>query len=85
MTTGGIIACLIALIPLALTGCPGKSASTAGGHDVPYYNTHPEDRGATLDRCATLDQATQAADKDCRAAVYSSMYGPTQLKATAEP
>ena len=85
MTTARIVACLMALTPLALTGCPGKSASTAGGHDVPYYNTHPADRRATLDRCAKLDQATQAADKDCQAAVYSSMYGPSQLKATAAP
>jgi curli biogenesis system outer membrane secretion channel CsgG len=85
MTTARIVACVIALTPLALTGCPGKSASTAGGHDAAFYNTHLTERRVTLDRCNKLDPATQAADIDCQAAVYSSMYGPSQLKAPASP
>jgi hypothetical protein len=84
MTTTRIVACAMALAPLTLTGCPGKSASTAAAHDVPYYNAHLVERQSTLDRCATLDQAAEAADKDCQAALYSSMYGPSQLK-TASP
>ena len=85
MTAARIAFCVMALTPLTLTGCPGKSASTADGHDVPYYNAHPTERRATLDRCARLDQATQAADADCKAALYSSLYGPSQLKSTASP
>jgi curli biogenesis system outer membrane secretion channel CsgG len=85
MTTARIAAFIIFLTPLALTGCPGKSASTAGGHDAAFYNTHLAERRATLDRCNKLDPATQAVDIDCQSAVYSNMYGPSQLKTPASP
>jgi len=81
MISARIVACLLAVAaPLALAGCPGKSASPSGGHDPAYYNTHLKERQATLDRCNALDPSQQTADKDCQAAVYSTMYGPSLLK-----
>jgi hypothetical protein len=86
MSTARRFTGVLAFASLAmLTGCPGKSASSIGPHDVAYYNTHLQERQATLDRCAGLDQVSQAADADCKAALYSSLYGPSQLKATATP
>ena len=88
MTPTRIIAYVLALTPLALlTACPGKSATTSmtQAQRVQYYNTHPGERTATINRCGALDQAAQANDPDCAAALYSSLYGPSQLKATASP
>jgi hypothetical protein len=69
-----------------LTGCPGKSTqSNTPAHDAAYYNAHPQERQATLARCDALDKATMAADEDCTAALYSSLYGPSQLKSPASP
>ncbi|MGP6191594.1 MAG: EexN family lipoprotein [Vulcanimicrobiaceae bacterium] len=81
---------LIAAASLAsaamLTGCPGKSSqSNAAPHDAAYYNAHPQERQATLERCGKLDQSAQASDEDCKAALYSSLYGPSQLRPTATP
>jgi hypothetical protein len=87
MSAARFLICALALASLAaLTGCPGRTShSSAAAHDVPYYNAHPQERQATLDRCGALDQATLAADKDCTSALYSSLYGPSQLKTTASP
>jgi hypothetical protein len=84
MTSRRLAAAIFALTSLAaLVGCPGKSSTSRTAHDVPYYNTHPQERQATLDRCDALDQAAQNSDADCKAAVYSSLYGPSQLRTNA--
>jgi len=87
MTPLRITLCALSLASATmLTGCPGKShQSDAGPHDVAYYNAHPQERRATLDRCGKLDQSAQASDDDCKAALYSSLYGPSQLRPTATP
>jgi hypothetical protein len=85
MTPLRVFICATSLASVAiLTGCPGKSSqssqSGASAHDVPYYNAHPQQRQATLERCDALDKAAMDADKDCAAALYSSLYGPSQLR-----
>ncbi len=90
MTPLRVFLCATSLASVAiLTGCPGKSSqssqSGATAHDVPYYNAHPQERQATVERCGKLDQATQAADDDCKAAIYSSLYGPSLLKPAPSP
>lgn len=81
MSLARILCCALAIASITtLTGCPGKSTdSSAAAHDVKYYNTHAQERRATVERCGKLDQAAQDADENCKAAIYSSLYGPSQL------
>ncbi len=85
MTLTRALFCILSIASLAtLTGCPGKSTqSNAAAHDVKYYNTHPQERQATVERCGKLDQVSQDADEDCKAALYSSLYGPSMLKSAS--